>query len=302
MCMPNNQTLGIQALVQSYDDRAVDQALSALAAKFRKSTDDINKELNKIGIDKDVLNNIVKQLQALPEEVRKKTQGMSFDLFSDLINADGAEEKIDKAIETFSNKMKSFVKLRDSIGNDKIIIETDLSDLDELIKKEEKILSLETQIQGLRQQTKKYRTGNDQIKSIEDEINAWVQNRQQVDKYNVEIDEVKKNITELAKSNRNINWSNIDNKNVDTIKEMVGWLERYVQLTGDISGLKELNIPGVIDLRKLFSGDITSVDPNLTQQVKDFQDMVKRYSGNFNTDVNIQSSGSIDTQKLKEQE
>ena len=294
--------LGIQALVQSYDKKAISQAFTEIASQLNKSVDDLNDDLNKIKIDKDVVNNLVNQLKALPEEVRKKTQGMSFDLFSDLINADGAEEKIDKAIETFSNKMKSFVKLRDSIGNDKIIIETDLSDLDELIKKEEKILSLETQIQGLRQQTKKYRTGNDQIKSIEDEINAWVQNRQQVDKYNVEIDEVKKNITELAKSNRNINWSNIDNKNVDTIKEMVGWLERYVQLTGDISGLKELNIPGVIDLRKLFSGDITSVDPNLTQQVKDFQDIVKRYSGNFNTDVNIQSSGSIDTQKLKEQE
>lgn len=294
--------LGIQALVQSYDKKAISQAFTEIASQLNKSVDDLNDDLNKIKIDKDVVNNLVNQLKALPEEIRKKTQGMSFDLFSDLINADGAEEKIDKAIETFSNKMKSFVKLRDSIGNDKIIIETDLSDLDELIKKEEKILSLETQIQGLRQQTKKYRTGNDQIKSIEDEINAWVQNRQQVDKYNVEIDEVKKNITELAKSNRNINWSNIDNKNVDTIKEMVGWLERYVQLTGDISGLKELNIPGVIDLRKLFSGDITSVDPNLTQQVKDFQDIVKRYSGNFNTDVNIQSSGSIDTQKLKEQE
>ena len=294
--------LGIQALVQSYDKNAVSKAFTEIASQLNKSVDELNDDLNKIKIDKDVVNNLVNQLRALPEEVRKKTQGMSFDLFSDLINADGAEEKIDKAIETFSNKMKSFVKLRDSIGNDKIIIETDLSDLDELIKKEEKILSLETQIQGLRQQTKKYRTGNDQIKSIEDEINAWVQNRQQVDKYNVEIDEVKKNITELAKSNRNINWSNIDNKNVDTIKEMVGWLERYVQLTGDISGLKELNIPGVIDLRKLFSGDITSVDPNLTQQVKDFQDIVKRYSGNFNTDVNIQSSGSIDTQKLKEQE
>lgn len=294
--------LGIQALVQSYDKKAISQAFTEIASQLNKSVDDLNDDLNKIKIDKDVVNNLVNQLKALPEEIRKKTQGMSFDLFSDLINADGAEEKIDKAIETFSNKMKSFVKLRDSIGNDKIIIETDLSDLDELIKKEEKILLLETQIQGLRQQTKKYRIGNDQIKSIEDEINAWVQNRQQVDKYNVEIDEVKKNITELAKSNRNINWSNIDNKNVDTIKEMVGWLERYVQLTGDISGLKELNIPGVIDLRKLFSGDITSVDPNLTQQVKDFQDMVKRYSGNFNTDVNIQSSRSIDTQKLKEQE
>lgn len=294
--------LGIQALVQSYDKKAISQAFTEIASQLNKSVDELNDDLNKIKIDKDVVNNLVNQLKALPEEVRKKTQGMSFDLFSDLINADGAEEKIDKAIETFSNKMKSFVKLRDSIGNDKIIIETDLSDLDELIKKEEKILLLETQIQGLRQQTKKYRIGNDQIKSIEDEINAWVQNRQQVDKYNVEIDEVKKNITELAKSNRNINWSNIDNKNVDTIKEMVGWLERYVQLTGDISGLKELNIPGVIDLRKLFSGDITSVDPNLTQQVKDFQDIVKRYSGNFNTDVNIQSSGSIDTQKLKERE
>lgn len=292
--------LGIQALVQSYDKKAVSQAFAEIAKDFNKSADELNNEINKIKIDKDVMNNLVNQIKALPEEVRKKTQGMSFDLFSDLINADGAEEKIDEAFKLFSNKIQSFVKLRDQIGNDKIIIETDLEDLNKLTDKMREVINLQEQIKGTKGSNRKTLKSN--LESTQNEINTWVQARNQVDKYNVELDEVKKNITELAKANRNVDWSNIDNKNIDTIKEMVGWLERYAQLTGDISGIKELNIPGVIDLNKLFKGNITSIDPNLTQQVKDFQDIIKRYSGNFNIPGSTQVFDDTNIQKLKEQE
>lgn len=292
--------LGIQALVQSYDKKAVSQAFAEIAKDFNKSADELNNEINKIKIDKDVMNNLVNQIKALPEEVRKKTQGMSFDLFSDLINADGVEEKIDEAFKLFSNKIQSFVKLRDQIGNDKIIIETDLEDLNKLTDKMREVINLQEQIKGTKGSNRKTLKSN--LESTQNEINTWVQARNQVDKYNVELDEVKKNITELAKANRNVDWSNIDNKNIDTIKEMVGWLERYAQLTGDISGIKELNIPGVIDLNKLFKGNITSIDPNLTQQVKDFQDIIKRYSGNFNIPGSTQVFDDTNIQKLKEQE
>ena len=175
--MPNNQTLGIQALVQSYDDKAVDQALSALAAKFRKSTDDINKELNKIGIDKDVLNNIVKQLQALPEEVRKKTQGMSFDLFSDLINANGAEEKIDEAFNKFANKIQSFSDLRNRINNDEIIIKADYSQIDELIGKTEKLIELQKELSEWQRGTSRTKKSiNSDISGLESEIKSGITN------------------------------------------------------------------------------------------------------------------------------
>ena len=177
MCMPNNQTLGIQALVQSYDDRAVDQALSALAAKFRKSTDDINKELNKIGIDKDVLNNIVKQLQALPEEVRKKTQGMSFDLFSDLINANGAEEKIDEVFNKFANKIQSFSDLRNRINNDEIIIKADYSQIDELIGKTERLIELQKELSEWQRGTSRTKKSiNSDISVLESEIKSGITN------------------------------------------------------------------------------------------------------------------------------
>ena len=138
--------LGIQALVQSYDKKAVSQAFAEIAKDFNKSADELNNEINKIKIDKDVMNNLVNQIRALPEEVRKKTQGMSFDLFSDLINADGAEEKIDEAFKLFSNKIQSFVKLRDQIGNDEIIIKADYSQIDELIQKTERLLKLQDEL------------------------------------------------------------------------------------------------------------------------------------------------------------
>lgn len=175
--MALSDALGIQALVQSYDEKAVNQALVSLATKINKSVDDVNKDLNKIKIDKDVVNNLVNQIKALPEEVRKKTQGMSFDLFSDLINADGAEEKIDEAMKTFSNKIQSFVKLRDQIGNDELIIKADYSQIDELIGKTERLLELQKELdkwQSGKSRTKK--SINADISSVESEIKSGISN------------------------------------------------------------------------------------------------------------------------------
>lgn len=175
--MALSDALGIQALVQSYDEKAVNQALASLATKINKSVDDVNKDLNKIKIDKDVMDKIVNQLKALPEEVHKKTQGISFDLFSDLINADGAEEKIDEAMKTFSNKIQSFVKLRDQIGNDELIIKADYSQIDELIGKTERLLELQKELdkwQSGKSRTKK--SINADISSVESEIKSGISN------------------------------------------------------------------------------------------------------------------------------
>ena len=169
--------LGIQALVQSYDKKAISQAFTEIASQLNKSVDDLNDDLNKIKIDKDVVNNLVNQLKALPEEVRKKAQGMSFDLFSDLINADGAEEKIDEAFKTFTNKIQSFVKLRDQIGNDEIIIKADYSQIDELIGKTERLLELQKELdkwQSGKSRTKK--SINADISSVESEIKSGISN------------------------------------------------------------------------------------------------------------------------------
>lgn len=279
--MALNELLGIQALVQSYDDKAVDQALKSLSSKIGKSVDEVNDELNKISIDKDVINNIVNQLKSLPEEVRKKTQGMSFDLFSDLINADGAEEKIDEAINIFSNKIKSFNKLREQIGNDKIIIETDLSDLDKLADKMREVIELESQLKGKRGKEREKIGSN--LKSAQDEIDTWIQARQQVDKYDVSLEEVKNTVTKLANEFRNKklgNFNFIDKNNIKEIQEMIGWLERYVQLSGDVklSGLKDFGIKnGVMDLRQLYQGEINTNNSNLKKQYQEYVDIVKKY-------------------------
>lgn len=175
--MPQLGSYGIQALVSSFTDKDVDQALKEIALKIARSVDDVNDQLNKISIDKDVVNNLVNQIKALPEEVRKKTQGMSFDLFSDLINADGAEEKIDEAFKTFTNKIQSFVKLRDQIGNDELIIKADYSQIDELIGKTERLLELQKELdkwQSGKSRTKK--SINADISSVESEIKSGISN------------------------------------------------------------------------------------------------------------------------------
>ena len=176
--MPQLGSSGIQALVSSFTEKDVDQALKEIAKKIARSVDDVNDQLNKISIDKDVIDNIVNQLKALPEEVRKKAQGMSFDLFSDLINADGAEEKIDEAFKTFTNKIQSFVKLRDQIGNDEIIIKADYSQIDELIRKTGRLLELQKELdkwqKGTSPKTKVSIEGD--ISNLESEIKSGIAN------------------------------------------------------------------------------------------------------------------------------
>ena len=175
--MPQLGSSGIQALVSSFTDKDVDQALKEIARKIARSVDDVNDQLNKISIDKDAFDNIINQLKALPEEVRKKAQGMSFDLFSDLINADGAEEKIDEAMKTFSNKIQSFVKLRDQIGNDEIIIKADYSQIDELIGKTERLLELQKELDKWQKGTSRTKKSiNADISSVESEIKSGISN------------------------------------------------------------------------------------------------------------------------------
>ena len=301
--MPQLGSSGIQALVSSFTDKDVDQALKEIAKKIARSVDDVNNGLNKIKIDKDVIDNLANQLKALPEELQKKTQGMSFDLFSDLINADGAEEKIDEAFKIFSSKIEAFNKLKNTINNDEILIKTDLSDLDKLIKKEQKILEIETQIQGLRKNTRVYREGSSQISSIENEIVAYAKNRKEIEKYNVSLEEVEKNIKNLATINRSqIGKGIIDDSNVDEIKEIIGWLERYSQLTGDLSGLKSLNIPGVKELQNIFQGNTKFINSDIEKEIEGFRDIVKKYSSDFKVLGGTQFFGGADVQKLKEQE
>lgn len=291
--------LGIQALVQSYDKKAVSQAFAEIAKDFNKSADELNNEINKIKIDKDVMNNLVNQIKALPEEVRKKTQGMSFDLFSDLINADGAEEKIDEAFKVFSNKIQSFVKLRDQIGNDKIIIETDLEDLNKLTDKMREVIELQSQIKGIKKSQK--RTGlEDDLKSAQNEINTWTQARQQLEKYDGSLEEVKDTIAKLAnefRDNKLGSFNLIEKKNIEQIKEMVGWLERYVQLSGDekLSGLKDFGIKGgVIDLKQLYRGDINANSSDLRKQYQEYADVVKKYIS-LNKSVSSSGGGTGDS-------
>lgn len=174
--MPQQFT-GIQALVQSYDEKAIDQALRSLASRFSKSADEINDELNKIGIDKDAIDDIVNQLKALPEEVRKKTQGISFDFLSDLINADGAEDKINEAFKMFSTKIEAFNDLKTRINNDELLVKVDFKDLDVLIEKEKELLAVRKELENYqRGKSRNKKDINADISRIESEVSSGISN------------------------------------------------------------------------------------------------------------------------------
>lgn len=163
-----NDGLGILALVQSYDAKAINKAEKEILAQINNMVGDINSSFDKVGIDKNAFNKLIEQLKSLPKELRQKTQGISFDFLNDLINADGAEEKIDEALRMFSNKIDAFSNLRSKINNDEIVIKTDSKQLDELIKKEERLLELEKELNSW--QNKETRTKGRTKKSITTDI------------------------------------------------------------------------------------------------------------------------------------
>lgn len=163
-----NDGLGILALVQSYDTKAINKAEKEILAQINNMVGDINSSFDKVGIDKNAFNKLIEQLKSLPKELRQKTQGISFDFLNDLINADGAEEKIDEALRMFSNKIDAFSNLRSKINNDEIVIKTDSKQLDELIKKEERLLELEKELNSW--QNKETRTKGRTKKSITTDI------------------------------------------------------------------------------------------------------------------------------------
>lgn len=243
--MPQLGSSGIQALVSSFTEKDVDQALKEIAKKIARSVDDVNDQLNKISIDKNVIDNIVNQLKALPEEVRKKAQGMSFDLFSDLINANGAEEKIDEAFKTFTNKIQSFVKLRDQIGNDEIIIKADYSQIDELIRKTGRLLELQKELdkwqKGTSPKTKVNIEGD--ISNLESEIKSGISNLNigttiDSDSIEKEKDKAVKSIKELEREMKgimeNLNMSEPYPKNDNQLKKLQDFIVLFKQYKKEI--------------------------------------------------------------------
>ena len=299
--MPLSENLGIQALVQSYDTKAVDQAMRALAAKIGSTVDDVNDRLNKISIDKDVLDNLVKQLKALPDDLKRKTQGMSFDLFENLINADGAEAEIDKAFKMFSQKMESFNKLRNSIGNDSIIIRTDFSELDAAIDKLNQISRLQNEVNGAKSGKKKL---NSEIKSLQSQVDLWVQNRSSVEKYNVEISEVENKIKELGNNKNLLDGGYVTDKTINNVKELLGYLERYIQYGNKLSDVRNIdfNIP-LSTLRSIYNGDDSIFGSSrLKEEAQNFVSTLKKYLQPIQG-TGMGTGGSlIDENKLKEQE
>ena len=298
--MPLSENLGIQALVQSYDTKAVDQAMRALAAKIGSTVDDVNDRLNKISIDKDVLDNLVKQLKALPDDLKRKTQGMSFDLFENLINADGAEAEIDKAFKMFSQKMESFNKLRNSIGNDSIIIRTDFSELDAAIDKLNQISRLQNEVNGAKSGKKKL---NSEIKSLQSQVDLWVQNRSSVEKYNIEISEVENKIKELGNNKNLLDGGYVTDKTINNVKELLGYLERYIQYGNKLSDVRNIdfNIP-LSTLRSIYNGDDSIFGSSrLKEEAQNFVSTLKKYLQPIQGTGMGTGGNLIDEKKLKEQ-
>ena len=310
--MPLSENLGIQALVQSYDTKAVDQAMRALAAKIGSTVDDVNDKLGKISIDKDVLDNIVKQLKNLPEDLRKRTQGMTFNLFENLISADGAEAEIEKAFKIFSQKMESFNKLRDNIKNDQIIIKTDFSDLDIVIDKLNQISILQEKVSGLKGRAKT--PVNNEIKSLQSQVDTWIQNRNSVERYNISIDEVQNKIKELGNNKNLLDGGYVTDKTINNVKELLGYLERYVQYGNKLSDIRNIdfNIP-FSTIRDIYNGvDSIFDDSELKNEVQNYISVLRKYmepirgtglgtGTGTGTEKGIGTS-DVDERKLKEQE
>ena len=182
--MANNNSIGYKILTQSLSKSNIQASFneikSMIAKEVGKTDKEIDQAFDNLDFSNDLVKRIVSEFEKAEKELGTKSLTFSKDLFKGLIDANGAEEEINKVVKTYENKIESLVNLRNRIGDDKIFVSIDTTQLDELIEKEERIIELRQEIERLsgegRSTSGKTKSANTQEKKLNAEIEALKKN------------------------------------------------------------------------------------------------------------------------------
>ena len=257
--MARNDNVASRLISQRFSSSDVKNAFNEvkniIAREAGVTVSEVNKTLDNMKIGDNIVNKIVAEFERAEKELGGKSFTFSKDLFKGVIDSKGVEEEIDKVIKTFSNKIEAIINLRDRIGNDQIfanvITNMDTKQLDDVIEKTRQLIELEKERDTL--------TGKDKARitrqrnALDKELNASVgqikidfdvdsgkinEANKALEKYNVSQDEALKKAKELSKQ-RNVASSYIDKDNINDVKDMIAYMQRYIELVKQAGGTED---------------------------------------------------------------
>ena len=319
-----NNNIGAKIFSQSFNSRDIEatynKIVSVISKETGKAEDEIKKEIDNLNFGEDLQKKIIEEFEKAEKKIGGKSFSFSKDLFKGLFDSKGSEEEINKVVKIFENKIESIINLKNRIGDDNIfanmMANIDTKQLDELIEKEREFLKLEQERQNLTGANKSRVTR--QRNTLDKELNASVEqikidfnvNSSEINKadealkkYNVSQEEALKKAKELSKQ-RNVASSYIDKDNINDIKDMVAYMQRYIELVKQAGGtedeaLKKLRSEvGPSNVRRLTgaSGDTGYSD------YKDEIQSIRTEIATLNQEVRGIGGQVFDDSKLKEQE
>lgn len=322
--MPNNDTLALSALSQSLSKSNVkklfNEIVDLIHVESGRANKDITEDIDKIKISDNLVNKIVEEFEKAEKKLGRTSLTFGKDLISGLIKFDGVEKEIDNVIKTFENKIEAIINLKSRIGDDQIFANVmtniDTKQLDELIEKTRQFIELEKEREKV-SGTDKARITR-QRNALDKELNASVgqikidfdvnsgkinEANKALEKYNVSQDEALKKAKELSKQ-RSVASSYIDKDNIDDIKDMIAYMQRYIELVKQAGGTEEEALKklrsevGPANVRRLTgaSGDTGYSD------YKDEIQNIRTEIATLNQEARGIGGQVFDDSKLKEQE
>ena len=256
--MPNDQLalkVFSQKISESEVSKMVDQVIAIIAKQSGRLETEVRKEFQGIQVGEDLADQIINELKKASQILGNKSFNIGADLFKGIFDAKGVEEEINKVVKTFEDKIGALTHLKDQIGDDKIFANMlnniDTDQLDELIKKTRQLIELEQERNSLSGTDKAKVTR--QIKALDRELSASIgqikidfnvdtgkinEANEALSKYNVSQEEALKKAKELSKQ-RNVSSSYIDKDNIDDIKDMVAYMQRYIELVKQAGGSED---------------------------------------------------------------
>lgn len=303
--MPNN-SIGLKVFTESLSESNVkkmfDQVVGIISKETGKAEKDIKNEINGMSFSEDIVNKIINELKKAEKELGNKSFKISTDLFKNILDANGDEKIISKFIENFKKQLDDLSKIKISLGDSFDSI--DDKSLENLLDKLHQIEQMQSKLEGATNKGSKTRYSNN-LKTLQGEYDELVKKFANVtnvlDKYNVSQEEAKKKAISLAKS-QNGNFVAND-KNIENLKDLVGYLQRYINLGGQLKDLRfDMGI-GFSDLSKMFKGEDS--DKFLGKYKNEIEELKKSISSASGFELgsgnNLESDSKVDVELLNQQ-
>lgn len=259
---------GLKRFSQSYDKAYIKKMFNSIVKDIANETgrteEEINDQINKINIGDELSNKIVSELEKAEKILGNKSLKISSNLFKNLFNADSAKAEIKDFVNVFIGEMESLINLKNQINNDKIFMNINDGDLDELMNKLSKLNELKNELND-----DKNKRGSAKSKA---EFNV---SEAEID-YNKNLI---KTLNNVIKSNPEL--SNEVNKiykqTADSLKQTI---EKY---NINNESLKK-------ELQNVFNNTFgLSIKSNTTQTKKDFKDFIGYYQSALKNGLDIKS-------------